>query len=71
MHSERTRKVGNVKDIFQEGNKLKQKIFALAMASAMIVSLFAGCGGSSGQTAVSYTHLDVYKRQPLAWFPPR
>lgn len=51
MHSERTRKVGNVKDIFQEGNKLKQKIFALAMASAMIVSLFAGCGGSSGQNA--------------------
>ena len=30
---------------------MKQKIFALAMASAMIVSLFAGCGGSSSQAA--------------------
>ena len=38
-----------------------KKITALMLSSAMMLSL-AACGGSAS-TAVSYTHLDVYKRQ--------
>ena len=44
-----------------------KKPVALLTAALTAASLLAGCGGSSeegaGADAVSYTHLDVYKRQ--------
>ena len=44
-----------------------KKILALLLAVVMFASLFAGCNNTTGNTdptdTVSYTHLDVYKRQ--------
>ena len=40
---------------------MKKRVLALTLAMCMGTSLLAGCGG--GKEAVSYTHLDVYKRQ--------
>ena len=42
-----------------------KKLIALLMVIAMVACLFAGCGETDkqGSDAVSYTHLDVYKRQ--------
>ena len=37
-----------------------RKIIAMLTATAMAAAALTGCGGSK---AVSYTHLDVYKRQ--------
>ena len=43
-----------------------KRFLSAALAAAMAVSLVA-CGGTTsapaGSTPVSYTHLDVYKRQ--------
>ena len=57
--------------LFSEEKEMKKRVIAAAMVMMLgISSAFAltGCGGSdeSGDTAVSYTHLDVYKRQQNA-----
>ena len=59
---------------------MKKKLAVLLVLMLAVMSAVVGCGGtsSSGErtvTAVSYTHLDVYKRQvmgrelvsPMAW----
>ena len=38
---------------------MRKRLLALAMGLVMTASVLAGCGAK----AVSYTHLDVYKRQ--------
>ena len=38
---------------------MKKKLLSLLLASAMVVSMVCACGSDT----VSYTHLDVYKRQ--------
>ena len=55
--------------------KKTAKLLALVLALVLVVSAFTGCGGTtassstapasgaSGSGTVSYTHLDVYKRQ--------
>ena len=45
-----------------------KKKMAMLLAAVMAVTVLGGCGTSqtkqeSAQTPVSYTHLDVYKRQ--------
>ena len=37
----------------------------LGLATVLTTALLAGCSGGGGSSAVSYTHLDVYKRQAL------
>ena len=51
-------------------NKKNVKVVSLAIAAIFVIGAFAIAvrgagltGGSGGTTAVSYTHLDVYKRQ--------
>ena len=39
---------------------MKKKLISAILVAAMCVGTLAGCGGGG---AVSYTHLDVYKRQ--------
>ena len=41
---------------------MKKKVLAVLLGGCMVAGLLAGCGGDSKE-AVSYTHLDVYKRQ--------
>ena len=48
----------------------KRRLMAAAMAAVMLAGTLAGCSAKSGsdgteaaKEAVSYTHLDVYKRQ--------
>ena len=49
--------------------KNKKRWLALGLVGIMTLGCFAGCGSKSdgksadGKGAVSYTHLDVYKRQ--------
>ena len=53
---------------------MKKRFLSLTMAAAMVLSL-AGCRGAepAATTAapVSYTHLDVYKRQTSSTVPQR
>ena len=56
--------------------KMKKRIAATAILTAAVMALSAGCGqkaaptegtgenAGSAKETVSYTHLDVYKRQP-------
>ena len=49
-----------------------KKQICLVMAAMMAAGMLAGCSGSAKETtaaatAVSYTHLDVYKRQELQY----
>ena len=49
---------------------MKKRGLAVLLTAALAVSMFAGCGSGSasgGGKAVSYTHLDVYKRQAWNW----
>ena len=60
---------------------MKKRVIAVLTAVLMTASL-AGCGSGKlsndyvtvnkykGLEAVSYTHLDVYKRQHAAWWKP-
>ena len=49
--------------------KISRRNFLLASGAVTIGAALAACGGSSStstaSSAVSYTHPDVYKRQPL------
>ena len=40
-----------------------KKWLSLSLAGAMLMGALAGCGGGGSAKPVSYTHLDVYKRQ--------
>ena len=41
----------------------KRRLMAAAMAAVMLTGTMAGCSAQSSTGTVSYTHLDVYKRQ--------
>ena len=46
---------------------MRKRVLAVLLTAAMAVSALAGCGSKSADT-VSYTHLDVYKRQTQICF---
>ena len=55
-----------------------KKIASLLAAVMLLTATLAGCGNSgsgssttdtSSASSVSYTHLDVYKRQPFVYHP--
>ena len=43
---------------------MKKKILGVLLVVGIIAGVIAGCGNSN-TTPVSYTHLDVYKRQAM------
>ena len=61
------------KKVMKEGEKMKKNLMVI-VALLLTAAMLAGCSGTSanapaasagdeGTQAVSYTHLDVYKRQ--------
>ena len=42
---------------------MKKRCLAIVGSVALGLMMLAGCGSKSSSSAVSYTHIDVYKRQ--------